>query len=76
MDESYQTLDRFLSEKIAGIEGISPEEVTVEYLHKQREERIYPYQLLWDEVSGLPCLLRSEIEEIVNNISGVATVSP
>jgi hypothetical protein len=35
-------LDRFLTELIAKQEGVRPEEVTMEYIRRQRETRFYP----------------------------------
>ena len=35
-------LDRIFRERIAELDGVKPEEVTVEYIRQQREKRIYP----------------------------------
>jgi len=43
-----ETLDEMFSRLIAAVDGIRPEEVTVEYIHNQREEKIYPNApVLW-----------------------------
>jgi hypothetical protein len=37
-----ETLEQYLTRLIAMDEGVSPEEVTLEFIRKKREERIYP----------------------------------
>jgi hypothetical protein len=41
-DDPFVSLDDLLTRLIAAQEGIRPEEVTTEYIHEQREARIYP----------------------------------
>jgi hypothetical protein len=36
------SLDEYLTNLIAEMDGVRPEAVTVEYIHEQREKRIYP----------------------------------
>ena len=37
-----ESLRQYLRRRIAELDGVSPEEVTPEYIRKQREKRIYP----------------------------------
>ncbi len=60
-------LDTFLTNLIAKKEGISPEEVTIEYIHEQREKKIYP-NTRYECGSGLTSYTRKELEEIQEKV--------
>ena len=54
--------DRF-TRMIAQDEGISPEEVTTQYIHEQRKKNIYP-NTRYEAPLGLMSFTRNELDEI------------
>jgi hypothetical protein len=71
MATQHESLDDFLVRRIAEEEGVSPDEITVEYIHEQRKKRYYPttrYNIGSDYSgyihTGLRFLTGQEIEEI------------
>jgi hypothetical protein len=71
MATRHESLEDFLTRRIATEEKINPDEVTVEYIHEQRKKRYYPntrYNIGSDYSgyihTGLKFLTGVEIEEI------------
>jgi len=69
------SLDELLNHLISFQEGITPGEVTVEYIRDQREKRFYPkvrYEIGTDyggyDLTGLTVKTRNEFDEIERSI--------
>ena len=67
-------LEAFLNKRIAELDGIRPEDVTVEYIRAQREQLYYPGTRLdvgseygGYDTTGLEVLTRDEIDERVQS---------
>ncbi|MCK5211367.1 hypothetical protein KAJ89_01570 [Candidatus Parcubacteria bacterium] len=58
-----KNLESFFNEAIAEIDGVKPEDVTVEYIRKQREKLIYP-TTRFDAPFGLVSFTGEEWEKI------------
>lgn len=67
-------LETHLNKLIAEKEGISPEEVTVEYIHKQREKYIYP-NLYLDCSPELISFTINELDEIESLVDTILRVT-
>ncbi len=69
--EKVQAMDNYLKQLIADKDGIKPEQVSVRYIHEQREKYLYKtkrYDIGSDyggyELSGLTVLTGTELDEI------------
>ena len=63
---SAKLIDEYFSGLIAEREGISPEEVTVAYIHEQREKRIYPNIRYYSP--GLRSFSRNELDQLQEKV--------
>lgn len=68
-----ESLGTFLSKKIAEVDGINPEDVTVAYIHEQREKRFYP-DTRYDAPQGLVSLTRNELDKLEESIDKVISL--
>ena len=59
MKRKGESLDSYLTRKIVEMDGVEPEDVTVEYIRQQREKKIYP-NTRYDVPEGLISLTRNE----------------
>jgi len=62
------SLDEYLTNLIAEMDGVRPGDVTVAYIHEQREKRIYP-TARYDCPPNLTSLTRNELEELELDVS-------
>ena len=60
---SYEDLGTLFTRKIAEMEGIPVEKVTVEYIRQQREKRIYP-NIKYEAPLGLWFFTGKELDRI------------
>ena len=74
-ENQSESLDEKLTRLICEHEGISPDELTIDYIHKQREKRFYPntrYDLdsIYGGYStiGLKVYTLNELNEIKNQV--------
>lgn len=56
-------LNEYLKNLIAKKDCVKPEEVTLQYIHNQREKRIYP-NTRYDCPIGLKSFTRNELEQL------------
>ena len=60
-------LDQMYSEQIARLEGVKPEDVTLEYIRKRRYERRYlPADC--DQINGLKVISLQELEDLEHQL--------
>lgn len=73
--EKSESLDEYLTRLISEKEGIKREEVTVEYMHQQRMNKIYPkakFEIGSDyggyDTTGLAVYSRDELDDIEKSV--------